>query len=159
MGESEPRQTTKYYRVVNREMVGSTAERTLITALLPKHVAVINSSVTSAFRDPGACIDFAALSMSIVLDFFVKSTGTGHVNLSWLSRLPILSDDCDPALRASLRLRILRLCCLTTHYAEVWQEACESELPGVQLSLPSTPSGARRLDTIGPPFGRRLWLP
>ena len=68
VGESEPRQTTKYYRVVNREMVGSTAERTLITALLPKHVAVINSSVTSAFRDPGACIDFAALSMSIVLD-------------------------------------------------------------------------------------------
>ena len=114
-------------------MVGSTAERTLITALLPKHVAVINSSVTSAFRDLGACIDFAALSMSIVLDFFVKSTGTGHVNLSWLSRLPILSDDCDPTLRASLRLRTLRLCCLTTHYAEFWQEACESALPGSSL--------------------------
>ena len=69
--------------------------------------------------------------LSIVLDFFIKSTGTGHVNLSWLSRLPILSHDCDPALRAALRLRALRLCCLTIHYAGLWKEACESELPGV----------------------------
>ena len=100
---------------------------------MPKDVAVINSSVTTVFRDLGTCVEFAALSMSIVLDFFIKSTGTGHVNLSWLSRLPILSDDCDPVVRAALRLRALRLCCLTTHYAELWQEACDSELPGADV--------------------------
>ena len=115
-------------------MVGPTAERTLISALVPKDVAVINSSVTTVFRDLGTCVEFAALSMSIVLDFFIKSTGTGHVNLSWLSRLPILSDDCDPVVRAALRLRALRLCCLTTHYAELWQEACDFELPGADVS-------------------------
>ena len=130
-GEREPCKTTAYLRVTNREMVGPTAERTLIAALVPKDVAVINSSVTTAFRDSGTCVEFAALCMSIVLDFFIKSTGTGHVNVSWLSRLPILSDNCDPALRAALRLRALRLCCLTTHYAEHWRESCEAELPGV----------------------------
>ena len=129
-GESEPRKTTAYFRVVNREMVGPTAERTLIAALVPKDLAVINSSVTTAFRDVGFCVDFAALALSIVLDFFIKSTGTGHVNLSLLSRLPILSDDCDPTIRAALRLRALRLCCLTTHYAELWRDACETEPPG-----------------------------
>ena len=131
--ESVPRKVTDYYRVVNREMVKPTRERTLVTTLIPKEIALIHTNVASVFRHVCDCLDFAALSMSIVLDFFVKSTGTGHVNLSWLSRLPILSDDCDPALRASLRLRALRLCCLTTHYAGLWQEACESELPGASV--------------------------
>ena len=125
-----PRKVTDYFRVVNREMVKPARERTLVTTLIPKEIALIHTNVASVFRNVGDCLDFAALSMSIVPDFFVKSTGTGHVNLSWLSRLPILSDDCDPAFRASLRLRALRLCCLTTHYAELWREACASELPG-----------------------------
>ena len=108
-------------------------ERTLISALIPKGVALIHTNMATVFRDPGACIDFAALSMSVVLDFFVKSTGTGHVNLSWLRRLPIRPDDCHPALRAALRLRALRLCCLTTHYAELWHAACASEVPGTSV--------------------------
>ena len=129
MGDDAPRRVTEYYRLVNRRMVGPLAERTLITALIPKDVALIHTNVASVFRDVGRCLDLAALSASVVLDFFVKSTGTGEMNLSWLSRLPILSDDCDPVLRAALRLRALRLCCLTTHYAELWQEACASVLP------------------------------
>ena len=68
--------------------------------------------------------------MSIVLDFFIKSTGTGHINLSWLTRLPILTDECNPRLRAALRLRALRLCCLTTHYADLWSEMCAARQPG-----------------------------
>ena len=59
-----------------------------------------DSSVASAFRDAGACLDFAALS--IVLGFFIKSTGTGQVNLSWLSRLPMLADTCGPHIRNAL---------------------------------------------------------
>ena len=121
-GEDARRKVTEYYRVVNREMVGSAAERTLITALIPRNVA-------SAFRDPGACLDFAALSLSIVLDFFVKNTGTGHVNLSWLSRLPVLADTCDPRIRNALRIRALRLCCLISHYADLWSEICNRPLP------------------------------
>ena len=129
-GEERPRKVTGYYRIINRAMVGPASERTLIPALIANGVALIHAGIATTFRDLGVCIDFAALSMSIVLDFFIKSTNTGNVNLSWLSRLPILSDDCDPALRAALRFRALRLCCLTTHYAELWQEACKSELLG-----------------------------
>ena len=96
-GEEAPRKVTEYYRVVNRRMVGPLAKRTLITALIPRNIALIHTNVASAFRDAGACLDFAALSLSIVLDFFVKSTGAGEMNLSWLSRLPVLADTCDPA--------------------------------------------------------------
>ena len=128
-GEDAPRKVTEYYRAVNRAMVGSSAERTLITAVIPRDVAFIHANVASAFRDAGACLDFAALSLSIVLDFFVKSTGTGNVNLSWLSRLPVLAGTCDPRIRNALRIRALRLCCLTRHYADLWSEICNRKLP------------------------------
>ena len=129
-GETVPQKVTAYYRVVNREMVGPSAERTLITALIPKEIAHIYTAVSSVFRDTSACLDFAALSMSVVLDFFVKSTGIGHIQRAWLSRLPILTDECHPRLRSALRLRALRLCCLTVHYADLWREACHADLPG-----------------------------
>ena len=128
-GEDEPRKVSDYYRVIAREMVGPAAERTLIPAIIPKGVATIHTNTATAFRDLGQMLDFAALSMSIVLDFFIKTTGTGHVNLSYLRRLPILTEDCDPCIRAALRIRALRLCCLTTHYADLWYSACMFQHP------------------------------
>ena len=125
----ERRPVTDFYRLINRRMVGPLAERTLITAVIPKDVAAIHTTVTTAFRDLGDLLDFVALSMSVVLDFLVKTTGTGEMNLSWLSRLPILTEDCDPHIRAALRIRALRLCCLTNHYADLWYGACMSPQP------------------------------
>lgn len=129
-GETAPRPVTEYYRVLNREMVGPSAERTLITAVIPREAAHIHTTVASVFRDAGTCLDFAALTMSIVLDFFVKSTGVGHVQRAWLSRLPILTDECHSRLRSALRLRALRLCALTVPYADLWRDACRAALPG-----------------------------
>ena len=142
-GENEPRKVTDYYRIINREMVGPAAERTLISAIIPKGAATIHTNVATTFRDLGHMLDFAALSMSIVLDFFIKSTGTGHVNLSYLSRLPILTNDCDPRLRAALRIRALRLCCLTTHYADLWYDACMSQLPTAPDAQPMAAANAQ----------------
>ena len=132
-GESSPRRLTDYYRLVNRRMVGPLAERTLITALIPRAVALIHTNVVSVFRRSQQCVELAALSASTVLDFFVKTTGTGEMNLSWLNRLPVLSDSCPPQVRAALRLRALRLCCLTTHYADLWREACRAHLPSASV--------------------------
>ena len=36
---------------------------------------------------------------------------------------------CDPRSRNALRIRALRLCCLTSHYADLWSEVCNRELP------------------------------
>ena len=118
------RRVTTYYRVINREMVGSTAERTLITAVIPQDFALVNTNVATAFRHTGDMLDFAALSMSIVLDFFIKTTGTSHVSPSWLARLPLLPRNCFPSIRHALRIRALRLSCLTSHYAKLWADAC-----------------------------------
>ena len=120
-GDSEPSSVTDFYRVVNREMVGPSAERTFTAALLPKEVAG-STVVATVFRHLFDCVDFLAISVSIVLDFFIKSTATSHVRSSWLNRLPVLDDACLPAIRNALRVRALCLSCLTTHYADLWEE-------------------------------------
>ncbi len=90
-GQESPRKTTDYYRVVNRRMVSSDLERTLVTSLIPKHVSVIHTVIATAFRRETECLDFLALTWSTVVDFFIKATGTGEMNQSWLSRIPVLS--------------------------------------------------------------------
>ena len=127
--DAQPRPVTAFYRVVNREMTSPSLSRTLATALLPTDVATIHTNVTTAFRESLQCVDFLALTTSLVLDFLVKSTGTGHVNISWLSRLPILADDVHPKIRNALRVRALSLSCLTTYYADLWEEVCNTPLP------------------------------
>ena len=127
-GDIEPKNVTEFCRIANREMVGATAERTLIATLIPKQVAG-STIVSTAFRNVLNCVDFAAIAMSIVPDFFIKSTGTGHVRSSWLNRLPILSEDCPAPIRNALRARALSLSCLTTPYADLWKEICNTPLP------------------------------
>ena len=119
------RRVTDYYRMINREMVGSSAERTLITAVIPKCVAN-TTTVSTSFSDVGALLDFAALSMSIVLDFLVRSAGVSHVRRSQLTGLPFPAEALDPYIRSALRVRVLRLSCLTSHYAELWGTACRA---------------------------------
>ena len=145
-GEKEPRKMTSYYRLINRKMTSPGLERTLVTAICPPAVASLGTVVTTAFRHIADLLEFGALSMSIVADFFIRSTGTGDATPSWLSRLPILTDDCDPRLRAALRIRALRLCCLTTHYADLWYDACMSQLPTAPDAQPMTAIDAFRQD-------------
>ena len=126
-GEEDRRKTTEYYRVVSRRMVSSDLERTLVTSLIPKHLAVIHTVTATAFRYGTDCLDFLALTQSTVVDFFIKATGTGEMNQSWLSKLPVLGESCSLPLRLGLRVRALSLSCLTSHYADLWQEICATD--------------------------------
>ncbi len=47
---------------------------------------------------------------------------------SLLNRLPILSEDCPPAIRNALRVRALALSCLTKPYTDLWQKICNTPL-------------------------------
>ena len=119
--ETEPLRVTDYYRVITRRRIGSASERTLSPAVIPADVGHINAGVSVAIRDLGICTEFAALTMSVVLDFFVKTTGASDISPSHLYRFPILSANCNPNISVALRLRALALTCLTTFYTELWQ--------------------------------------
>ena len=124
--DAEPKNVTEFYRIANRRMGVSTNERTFTTSLIPKNFSSIHTVITTAFYNQLDCVDFAGISTSIVLDFFIKSTGSGEINLSWLKRLPVLTDDSPPQIRGAIRVRALCLCCLTTHYADLWEQVCDT---------------------------------
>ena len=129
-GEFRSSSLTDYYRVMNRVRTQPGRERSLVTAILPNGVSAIDALVSSAFRRAEDCVDFAAVTMSIVADFLTKCTSTGHLWPSWIRQLPTLSADCPIPLRLALRLRTLSLSCLTTYYAELWHAVCAANLPG-----------------------------
>ncbi|MAA66894.1 MAG: hypothetical protein CL581_19230 [Alteromonadaceae bacterium] len=117
-GEHRARLVTDYYRLVNREMIGPSSERTLITTIIPKGAAHINTCLCSAFKSEQTMLDYFSMTLSVVLDYRVKSTGMGHANTSLINQLPVLTDD---RVRNALHVRALALVSITNHYADLWQ--------------------------------------
>ena len=133
-GEFVPRPVTDYFRLVNREMVDPSSERTLQAALVPPGPANIHTVLQNCIRSSADLVDFSAMTMSIPIDFFVKSTGSGHVNKSLLARIPM-------PLRGSpnWRSRVLALNCLTSHYADLWQSTYDLAFTDQCWSQPDNP--------------------
>jgi len=117
-GEHREKLVTEYYRLVNREMVGTSSERTLMTTIAPKGVGHIHTCLSTIYANDRDLLDLFSYTLSIPLDFRVKSTGVGHVNKSLLNQLPLA---CDQHYRPALHSRALVLVGLTNHYADLWQ--------------------------------------
>jgi hypothetical protein len=79
-------------------------------------------------------IGFLAFSHALPIDFFVKSTGIGHANISFIGMLPIPSEQ-----TAGLAARTLALNCLTTHYAPLWEELFDPAFREESWSQPDNP--------------------
>jgi len=110
---------TACFRHVNREMITPPGERTLVSVILPPGAAHINTVLATVFISEASLLDYHAMTLSVPVDFRVKSTGMGHANTTLISQLPMLRVG-DP-LRASLHIRALALSCLTIHYAALWE--------------------------------------
>jgi hypothetical protein len=125
---------TDYFRLVNREMIGPSSERTLITTLVPPGAAWVHTILGHAFKSSEDMVGFMAYSQSIPADFRVKSTGMGHANISLISQLPI-----PVSLTPDLAARTLTLNCLTTHYAPLWAEVYTADFTHQGWSQPDNP--------------------
>lgn len=123
-GDNEP--VTRFYTFANREMIGPAAERTLIPIIITKDVGHVNTTLATCFEDYEHLLDYYSLTLSIAIDFRVKTTGMGHANISLINQLPMLGD--ADLLRSHLHIRSLMLTCLTTHYADLWSSICRSDL-------------------------------
>lgn len=111
------RPITDFYRLVNREMVAVTGERTLISAIAPPSCAHVHTVFGTAFDSTELLLRVSTLTFSLPLDFFVKVTGKGHVNQNVIEQYPVPEPtaEMDRAIH-----RTLRLTCITQHYADLW---------------------------------------
>lgn len=121
-----------YYRVGFREFVGSTSERTLIGAIIPRYCSHIYTIDSVAFRSNTDMVELAGLGSSLPLDFYIKAMGVSHVSPGRIQKLPLgIADKYKPALFS----RTLLLNCLTTHYADLWQEMWDGAYKNETWSL------------------------
>jgi len=114
-GRSKAENVTKYPRLIHRRMLGPANERTLVAALIPPGASVINTCVTTTFKNESHLLTVAALFCSIPYDFFTKSTGRPDLYGDGLAKYPFVTD-------SRLIARVLPLNCLTVHYAKLWQK-------------------------------------
>jgi len=118
------KRVTEFYRYVNRRMIAPTGERTLVPAVIPPGAATIDLVFAVAFKRAAGLMAFAAIAASLPIDFFVKSTGKGDARNELLLQIPLLTPE-----TASLgSRRSLRLNCLTTHYADLWEEVATEDI-------------------------------
>jgi len=101
-----------------RKMLDKGMERTLMPVLLPPNVYHTNGIISVAFRDDSEMIEFAGLSSSLVLDFFVKTVGASNLTDSRLLNLPI---GIEKEYSYQLIVRTLQLNCLNKYYAPLWE--------------------------------------
>ncbi len=133
-GQVQPRLMTDYFRLVNREMISPAMERTHIVTLVPPDVCHLHTLLGHAFKSDQELCGALAFNQSIVIDFFVKSTGMGHVNTALAGLLPI-----PDGWRADLAARSLVLNCLTAHYAQLWERLYDISFAEQQWSQPDDP--------------------
>ncbi|HAS2739911.1 TPA: class I SAM-dependent DNA methyltransferase [Vibrio cholerae] len=120
----EPRPVTDYYRFVNREMIGPSSERTMISTIIPKRVGHINTCLGTVFKRHADLLDYFGMTLSVPIDYRVKSTGMGHANTTLFNQLPVLSND---IYRVAIHLRSLALVALTTAYQELWGKCFKAQ--------------------------------
>jgi len=131
---STARPVTDFYRLLNREMIGASSERTLTAALIPPRVAHVHTALGHIFRDQRELCGALAWMQAIVSDFWVKSTGMGHANSRLVGQLPIPTE-WQPA----STVRALVLNCLTNHFSQVWQEVYDLAFTDQRWSQPDNP--------------------
>lgn len=131
-GEAVARRVTDYFRLVNREMISPSMERTHIVTVLPPGAAHVNTLLGHAFRTLHDLCGAQAYAQSIVADFRVKSTGMGHANTTLVGQLPI-----PEAWQADIVARSLALNCLTTHYTPLWEQVYDIQFAEQQWSQPA----------------------
>lgn len=109
---------SRRYRFVIRRRGQPANERTLIPTVMPKGVTHIHPVLSITFCSNAAMLDFAAVTSSLPIDFLFRITGRSDVYESTLSAFPRGTSIPNGAHIA----RMLRLSCLTTAYADLWQE-------------------------------------
>ena len=113
-----------YYKLGISEWVGSTSERTLSGAIISPCVHHIGTIVSTTFKDKSKMVELSALVNSVPLDFYMKITGASHVKQYRIELFPL---GVDKKYKTGLFTRILMLNCLTTSYADLWQEMWREE--------------------------------
>lgn len=118
-GEPIYDQWIEHYKLGFRKMLSQAGERTLLGAILIPNSSHTHGVISSTFRNDVNTIEFAGLTSSLVLDFYVKTLGSANLTEGRLSAFPL---GIAPQYQSALYSRTLLLNCLNKYYAPLWKE-------------------------------------
>lgn len=137
---------TDEFRLINREMVGTTSERTLTCAIAHSAIAHVHTVFSLALENSVDISALAGLTASVPYDFLVKSIGKGHVNYSTTMLYPIFPAKDIPGICC----RALILNCLTKYYSPFWQKCWQDAFSSDSWSKQDPRLRPTRFTTLTP---------
>ncbi|MCC3314756.1 DNA methyltransferase [Nocardia africana] len=150
--------SSAFFRIAWREYSNIGHVRTLKSALLPPGPTHVHAIHTLALpEDHRSLVVLAGTSHSIVVDFMIKVIGSAHIKPSTWLQLPFLKGH---LLEPQLILRTLRLNCLISPFAPLWEELYseiwkqDSWVPGIA----TTYAGKPELGAVGSDWSWRTPL-
>ncbi|MFF3919515.1 hypothetical protein ACFYZB_40050 [Streptomyces sp. NPDC001852] len=118
--ERAKRRFVVFPRLAWREMIAPNTERSLYPALVPPGAAHTNVVRSAWVLNIHVTALVAGMWASLPVDYLLRVTGTGHLDVGRASALPAPTP--THPLAPALLLRTLRLNCLTTAYADLWRD-------------------------------------
>ncbi|MFT4187831.1 MAG: hypothetical protein QM621_04550 [Aeromicrobium sp.] len=114
------------YRVAWRKMAANTGERTLISAVIPPGAAHIDGvfSVTPVSDDLVKLVDVSLQLASLTSDLVVRAAPKANIRATTVERIPAIES--GHPLWPELRLRYLRLTCVSAAFAPLWEAVYEA---------------------------------
>jgi hypothetical protein len=134
-----------FYRVAFRRRIALNGERSLIPAVIPPRVAHAHTIESVAFSEEVRIFSLVSFSTSLLGDFLIKANGRADVQSTDLARFPWFDAG------TTAHHRSLRLACLTSAYADLWNRHI-STLDVLAWSSPDP-----RLDLEGRVEGPLTW--
>ncbi|MFI7174837.1 MULTISPECIES: hypothetical protein [Streptomyces] len=124
------RRSAKFHRLAWREMIAPDTERSLYPALVPPGTAHTNVIRSAWILDNRSTALQAGMWAGIPVDYLLRVTGTGHLDVGRASAMP--APAAGHPLASALLLRTLRLNCLTRAYADLWSELYDPTWPAYE---------------------------
>ena len=120
-----PLPITARYRTINRNLVQSSNERTLMVSVVPPGTTCIHAAMVRGFIDDKTMLIFASESISILFDFYIKITGKSFLSTS-IKSLPILLE--PKFIIDKIKHRGLRLFSLNSSYSDLWADQAKESI-------------------------------
>lgn len=115
----------EHYRLAWREMISQSSVRSLFAAIIPPGPAHINAVRSMVINSNRALTLIAGMWASIPLDYYLRITGAGHMDVSVAVRLA--APQLVHPLATPLLLRSARLNCVTSAFATLWRDINEPD--------------------------------
>jgi len=117
------------YKLVFRNMLPNSGERTLCGAIIPPSAMHIHGLKGLVFNQREDIVCFSGICSSIVSDFYVKTTGRTNLLEMW-QNIPLFKSD-------KIICRSLALNCVSSAFSSLWGEAFRPKYARDRWSIPS----------------------